>query len=126
MNEIRKKYAKQLCDLSCEAIYQRGVVRNEVQADRLYGAINTIEELMQDLAMARAASRAACAELARIYEERDHLNEAVARIAKERDELKARYCEPTEGGDCCGEEAVCGNAGGAGEEAGACDGTSGC
>ena len=133
MNEIRQKYAKQLCDLSCEAVYQRGVMKHDAQADRLHEAVKTIEELIDALVMSRAASCAACAELARLYEERTHLNEAVARIAKERDELKEKYCPETkksqrweneEGGEACGETTVCGNDRGTGEEVGPRDGTS--
>lgn len=102
-------------------------------ADAICVLMDRVAVLEENLAMSRAASRAAACELARAYAERERLNEAVARIVKERDELRARYCAPVQtmeqmksakGGDTCGETTVRGNAGGTGKEAGPGNGAS--
>lgn len=143
MNEIRQKYIRQLNDLAVEAMYYRSSDRNVVLVETLEKAAASIEELIVELAMAQAATRAASCEIVRLQGMVERLNEAVARIAKDRDEAVAKIArlerenlgqsdliarlEKMAGEEDAdhGEAAVCGNAGGTGEEAGPGDGTAG-
>lgn len=93
MQEIRQKYIRQLNALMVEAMYHRSSDRNVVLVELLEQAAASIEELVVEVAMAQAATRAASCEIVRQGEMIARLNEAVARIAKERDEAVGKVLQ---------------------------------